>query len=381
MRKALLILTVSGFLFMIFESCQKSMEHPTKEGVSTGKKPKNTNPPPPPPFYFTNCYNNEIYPATGNIKAGIATSVNFTLNYVNSPGGSYPAYTSPTINGLTITTPAGTLTTGSGSITFNLSGTPTAAGYCTIPAGIAGTTACGLIVTVVNQPANPATCGGEPGAAIGSTGCVTFTYRGQTVTYSTVRAADGKVWLQQNLGSPQVAMNAFDHTSYGDLFQWGRWDDGHQLRNSPIIPGSPSLMNPSHIPGGNPNFIGGSTTSTQWWSNGLSTDTWNGTEATSTNGKNPCAVLGAGWRMPSIGEWQTVTTAEGITSSLDAYDSRLKLPSPGTRFFANNDGNYWSSTASSNGNGYFLFFDQNNYEVFFWTYPRSTGMACRCVKD
>src|SRR6185295_9929356 len=137
----------------------------------------------------------------------------------------------------------------------------------------------------------PANCGTsvDPGSAIGSTGCITFMYRNQQVSYKTVRAKDGRIWLQQNLGSPQVAYSEYDLASYGDLFQWGRWDDGHQLPNGPSITGSSSLQNPSHIPSGNLNFIKGTTAGTRWWGvGGLATDAWSGTLATSTNGKDPC---------------------------------------------------------------------------------------------
>src|SRR5690606_21950503 len=40
---------------------------------------------------------------------------------------------------------------------------------------------------------------------IESTGTVSFTYSGTPVTYKTVRAKDGNVWLQQSLGSTKVA--------------------------------------------------------------------------------------------------------------------------------------------------------------------------------
>jgi hypothetical protein len=39
----------------------------------------------------------------------------------------------------------------------------------------------------------------DPGSNTGDTGCVSFMYQGQQVTYTTVRAKDGNIWLQQNL--------------------------------------------------------------------------------------------------------------------------------------------------------------------------------------
>ena len=56
--------------------------------------------------------------------------------------------------------------------------------------------------------------GTDPGATAGSTSCVTLTYNGSTAEYTTVRAADGNVWLQQNLGSTQVATSSSDAAAF-----------------------------------------------------------------------------------------------------------------------------------------------------------------------
>ena len=325
------------FLFqsvMIFQSCQKSKEPFENRGngeVAGKRKPHDPPPPPPPPpFYFTNCNYNPTYSAT--LTKGVPANVSIIKNYVNSPGGSYPAFTSATVNGITITAPAGTFNVGSGSVVFTATGTPISTGFFNVWISVGNIQQCMMFFTVVNQPANPATCGGEPGTAVGSTGCVTFNYRGQTVTYTTVRAKDGKVWLQQNLGSPQVAFHHNDEASYGDYFQWGRWDDGHQVGNSPTITGGPSLINPSYIPSGNPKFIVGTTAGTRWWgTGGLATDTWSGSSATPTNGKDPCVALGPGWRSPTAADWQNVKNYEDLDGSMAAHMSNLKLPAGGFR--------------------------------------------------
>jgi len=100
---------------IIFQGCQKTVEPSVSEEIATKRKPQNP-PPPPPPFYFTNC-NSPLYSAT--LTKGVAANVSIIKNYVNSPGGSYPAFTSATVNGITITAPAGTFSVGSGSVTFN----------------------------------------------------------------------------------------------------------------------------------------------------------------------------------------------------------------------------------------------------------------------
>ena len=48
----------------------------------------------------------------------------------------------------------------------------------------------------------------------------------------TVTSATGKVWMDRNLGAAQVATSATDEAAYGDLYQWGRPEDGHEKRTA-----------------------------------------------------------------------------------------------------------------------------------------------------
>ncbi|HET6996702.1 MAG TPA: hypothetical protein VFI06_17030 [Chitinophagaceae bacterium] len=378
-----------AFLFfgalIICQSCQKEKQPSQNPGSSEStsrKKPQNP-PPPPPPFYFNNC-SYPIYAAT--FTAGVAGTATITKNYINSPGGSYAAFTSTTVNGITITAPAGTFNAGSGSVVFTATGTPGATGIFTITISVGNIIPCSINFTVLNPPATGPTV--DPGPTAGSTGVVNFIYKGQAVAYRTVRAKDGKIWLQQNLGSPQVAIHEMDQASYGDYFQWGRWDDGHQRPNSSTITGGSSLLNPSHISSGNPNFIKGTTASTQWWATGgLASDTWSGTTITSTNGKDPCAALGTGWRLPTEAEWQNISIQEDLFGTIAAFQSNLKLPSAGYRLsydgsvYQNGDiGYYWTRTAANNSNARVLFFD-NVYNAGVTNSERGHGFNCRCIKD
>jgi uncharacterized protein (TIGR02145 family) len=368
---------------LVFQSCKKTVEQQENRKLAAKKKPP-SQPPPPQPFYFNGCSSPGTVPA---VNAGIPQTINFTMTYINSPGGSYSAFTSSTVNGITLTTPAGTLKVGSGSIVFTLSGTPVITGYTGIPMSINGSISCNVIVTVTNAPASGPTV--DPGLTPGSTGVINFIYRGQSVAYKTVRAKDGKIWLQQNLGSPQVAFQTNDEASYGDYFQWGRWDDGHQVPNSPTTTGGPSLLNPSHISSGNPNFISGTPTNgTSWWGvGGLATDTWSGSSATSTNGKDPCVALGAGWRLPTVADWQNVKNYEDLEGAMTAFMSNLKLPASGFRdgyggfVFRNGESFYWSATASGNSYATGLFISDNTYTATVQATERGQGFSCRCVKN
>ena len=370
------------FVGIIIQSCQKEMKPSTSEQTGRKKNPHNPPPPPPPDFYFSNC-NTPTFSASLNV--GVPANTTIIKNYVNSPGGSYPAFTSATVNGITISAPAGTFNVGSGSVVFTATGTPIATGYYNVWIGVGTIQPCLMYFSVGNAPVSGPDA--DPGPTAGSTGVINFTYKGQAAAYKTVRARDGKIWLQQNLGSPQVAFHVNDEGSYGDYFQWGRWDDGHQAANSPTITGGASLLNPSNIASGYPNFIVGTTAGTRWWgTGGLATDTWSGSSATSTNGKDPCAALGAGWRLPTSADWQNLKNHEDLEGSLTAFMSNLKLPAGGFRdayggfVFSGGESYYWSSTAN-NIYATGLFISDNTYAATLQASERGQGYNCRCVKD
>ncbi|MEY4885721.1 MAG: hypothetical protein RL151_1030, partial [Bacteroidota bacterium] len=157
---------------------------------------------------------------TGSLTSGVAASgVSSMVSYTGGSGNgdSHPGQTvtSTGISGLTATLPSGTFNSGSGSLTYSISGTPSTYGSANFALNIGGQT-CTMVLPVFQ-------CGAST---------VTFTYRGATVTYGTVVGANGKCWLDRNLGASRVATTVTDATAYGDLFQWGRLDDGGQDRNS-----------------------------------------------------------------------------------------------------------------------------------------------------
>ncbi|WP_326981417.1 T9SS type A sorting domain-containing protein [Chryseobacterium sp. MYb264] len=227
----------------------------------------------------------------------------------------------------------------------------------------------------------------DPGTNPGDLGCVSFFYQGQQIVYTTVRGADGKVWFQQNLGSSRVATAFNDAESYGDLFQWGRWDDGHQLRNSPTD-SAPDPNSPMGITGGNNSFIIGPSGSS-WWGTHASSDAWtaaSSSDVTTAIGADPCKKVGQGWRLPVSAEWVSAVNAEGINNPATAYSSYLKLPASGYRSsstggfsFVGERGYFWSSETAVSG-GKYLYVGTGNAQPTSGA-PRGQGEAIRCIKD
>lgn len=239
----------------------------------------------------------------------------------------------------------------------------------------------------IAAPASVCT-GAEPGPNTGDTSCINLTYQGEQVTYATVRGADGKVWLQQNLGSTAIAGAVADEAAYGDVYQWGRWADGHEKRDS-ATSAAPTPNNPSGLAGNTGQYVLGSNNTTSWWSGNALTDTWTGAtpaDANDINGCDPCkALLGQGWQLPTQEDWAALVTAESITNPASAFASSLKLPGNGYRSNTTGDftyvgarGYYWSSTPSSTGAKY-LYIGTTIANAGAGA-PRGQGAAIRCVK-
>jgi len=223
-----------------------------------------------------------------------------------------------------------------------------------------------------------------PKDTIGSTGKIT--YKAETAIYTIVRAKDGNVWLQQNLGATAVATSINDSLALGDLYQWGRWSDGHQKRNPEPKTKEPFTLprnNPSGLPlGGQHYFI------VTWWTIGSIDDTWESpipTDVSNNNGCDPCKALGSNWRLPTIEEWNKVIEAETISDNISGYNSNLKIIPAGWRStkntFLNEVGNaswFWSNNASTT-NAAFGVQISNNKVFNNYSDSRSHGASVRCI--
>jgi uncharacterized protein (TIGR02145 family) len=211
---------------------------------------------------------------------------------------------------------------------------------------------------IVSYPPGAIHCSGTPTAIVDVT-----------------NPATGKTWMDRNLGASQAADSSKHEASYGDLYQWGRFADGHQCRSSDTTHQRSSTDNPGHG-----DFIA-KTPAPYDWRNPQNNSLWQG-----VNGiNNPCPK---GYRLPTKGEWEAELNSWGANkNATGAFNSPLKLPVAGFRNHsdgslnqAGTSGNYWSSTISSNNNySQVLFF--TNATALMPAPGRASGCSVRCIKD
>ena len=213
--------------------------------------------------------------------------------------------------------------------------------------------------------------------------------------YLPMVAADGKIWLNNNLGAhyaninhasfnpAQQATGATDHLAYGSLFQWGRKPDGHELitytngSTGTAVNNGTTTTRPNADTAANALFITINSGNHDWRGTTQNDALW----ATEASANNPCPV---GFRVPTNAELTTLVTSSSITNSATAASSAMKFTVPGFRSSSNGSlyvgsfGYYWSSSVSGSYAWYSLFTSggTNTSDL-----SRALGFSVRCLKD
>ena len=189
----------------------------------------------------------------------------------------------------------------------------------------------------------------------------------------------GKIWMDRNLGAKEVASSSSDVESFGDLYQWGRGKDGHQLRTSSTT----TILSSTDIPAHNKFIIADifySGTNYDDWRLSQNNNLWQGVNGVN----NPCP---SGFRIPTENELIEEFSSWSTKNAVGAFLSPLKLPMANGRDNKGNlktygFGGYWSSTINTpqaSSNVRYLYFHNTNVEISNGT--RAEGNSIRCIKD
>ncbi|CAI8724994.1 hypothetical protein [Chryseobacterium sp. IT-36CA2] len=247
---------------------------------------------------------------TGTVEDKVAASgVTKVINYTATGTFQYPALSIPSTGatGLTMNIPAGTITNGSGGLTFTITGqtdviTNNETANATFTVNLGGQS-CNFTIPITIL----AKCGPSD----------------VTQVVEITSPATTRVWMDRNLGASRPALSSTDHAAYGCLIQWGRLSDGHgnvTWRSSTSADNKPSTttLSSTDVPGNNL-FItnpGGNGD----WRSPQNDNLWQGVAGTN----NPCP---SGFRVPTQAEINAEIGSMNNTN--DAFTSVFKLPAAG----------------------------------------------------
>ena len=215
-------------------------------------------------------------------------------------------------------------------------------------------------ISAANQPTYPA----------GSVFCAS----GQTQVVPVLNPITGKTWMDRNLGATRPATSSLDTLAYGDLYQWGRRNDGHQCRNSTTTTTLSSIDQPSHgsfiLTNNSPND----------WRIPQNANLWQGVNGVN----NPCPI---GYRLPTEAEleaerlsWVSQDAAGAFASPLKLTMAGRRLDSDGSIGYNGSFGWYWSSTIWGGTMSRYLRFVAATGNAYVIHNNRAEAYTVRCIK-
>lgn len=191
----------------------------------------------------------------------------------------------------------------------------------------------------------------------------------ETIVSTIKSSVTGRIWMDRNLGASQAATALSDNLALGDLYQWGRNADGHEITVSET---TTSLSNSDNTSNGL--FI--IAPKNKDWKINSNNNLWQ-----SNSGLNN--VCPTGFRLPTITEF--LAEKEGIVKNNSGNYSlgELKLPYSRVRtndglVYSNSTVSYWTSSVYD-GDSNFSFVISNNLVNIIQ--PKSYGMPVRCIKN
>ena len=289
---------------------------------------------------------------TGTLKAGTAASgVSAKVPYTGGNGGTHSGQTvnSTGVTGLTATLASGSFTNGADSLTYVISGTPSAADTASFALNIGGQN-CTLRLAVAPAAASCTCC-------------------------AKINATDYKDFMCHNLGASNTSADPMipSWEIIGGYWQWGR---PAQAAAGPTGPNAGET---------NEGAVAG------WDSSYPADGSW---LDASKSANDPCPP---GFRVPTKDQWTAIVANNPQTalgswgSSSTNYSSgrtlgtKLMLPATGWRVGTNGtlysrgfSGLYWSSTHTVDDEAWSLYLDSGG-ATWNYTDDRRRGFSIRCI--
>lgn len=170
---------------------------------------------------------------------------------------------------------------------------------------------------------------------------ITFYYSGSWQTFGIVRGQNGTKWLDRNLGASRVAQSVDDEEAFGDLYQWGRFRDGHERRDSETTQSFSDSIDPEHD-----KFIAYSDSMN--WLVPENRNLWQSNSRINIPAPS-------GWSIPTREQFNDERVSWEDSYIQYGFESELKLTTCGSRLrdtgvVTNNPTLYWTSTTEGANN-------------------------------
>lgn len=215
--------------------------------------------------------------------------------------------------------------------------------------------------------------GGDGGSSGGGSSAVVVEFNGKT--YQEVTSSrTTKIWLDRNQGADQVCVSKTDTNCYGDLYQWGRQINGHEIRTS-----TTTTTQMIAIDDTNDSFV---YSNSDWAS--VDTD-GSARQALMTSNDND-KYCPPNYRVPTKAELQAeldISTPFDDTN----FDGFLKIPQAGYRYSGDGvltnvglEADFWVNDTNDTTNGWSALITSGSLQS-----PqianRAYGFSVRCIKN
>jgi hypothetical protein len=182
--------------------------------------------------------------------------------------------------------------------------------------------------------------------------------------------------MDRNLGALQVATNPRDADSYGNRYQWGRGNDGHESQ----VSGTSSTIQQDNT-STHGDFI---TIESGDWLAAVDDFRWMKQHG-AKGAYDPCP---AKFRVPTWNEIGVELHYYNLINVLKFSLAGMRRYDNGIVEFASNRGLYWTSKGDGEGARAFYIQAQSeedndyaNFEIATWAFPRANGFTVRCIQE